>query len=446
VKLFDYNYPYHQMLVYKIMNARIPDRTYVTFEESLDMIHKADRLTRGMRQIVYLTGWQYLGHDSRYPAWFEGNQRLKRAENEDPLDSLRWLMKEAKERYNAIVSVHINMCDAYEDSPLWEEYVKADVLERLQDGSLRRGGIWDGQQSYLVSKTLEWRSGLAKKRIDRFLELLPIEEAGTVHIDVFTPRDSPYHGITLQDDIESMKEIIAYFKSRGIDITKEWFDKDFLGYIPMVWHFTRDENSRLEETPEQVCGGGSGWNKRNKRFIVEREAEKWYTGDRGCLYEEAWGHSVDLEPLGSEGEYPFTKFVEDVYLKTMPWYFLNRYRALGYSHFLEEYAVTFEGGVVSRLRTADRHLTISQGEFVLVEGTDILVPVLWTDRQELISFSKEGGKRSWKLPEDWADVREVKVETIYPFESGESRMLAVRGGCLDLELAPMQAVFIQPSA
>ena len=58
------------------------------------------------------------------------------------------------------------MSDAYEHSPLWETYRKEDLLIRDKNGDLLKGGVWDGGQSYLVSKKREWESGLARKRID----------------------------------------------------------------------------------------------------------------------------------------------------------------------------------------------------------------------------------------------------------------------------------------
>ena len=54
-----------------------------------------DKRTVGIPKIVYLVGWQYNGHDSKYPAWFEVNERLKRPEDKTALESLKWLMKEA---------------------------------------------------------------------------------------------------------------------------------------------------------------------------------------------------------------------------------------------------------------------------------------------------------------------------------------------------------------
>jgi len=35
----------------------------------LDRIRVIDALTRGIPKIMYLVGWQFQGHDSKYPSW-----------------------------------------------------------------------------------------------------------------------------------------------------------------------------------------------------------------------------------------------------------------------------------------------------------------------------------------------------------------------------------------
>lgn len=48
---------------------------YLTITDALEVIKKIDNLTLGIPKIIYLVGWQYNGHDSKYPAFFEGNER-----------------------------------------------------------------------------------------------------------------------------------------------------------------------------------------------------------------------------------------------------------------------------------------------------------------------------------------------------------------------------------
>ena len=121
-----------------------------TFEEALEVIRKTDNLTRGIPKIVYLVGWQKGGHDHGYPAWSEVNPRLKREQDADATTSLRWLIREAR-KLNTTVSLHINMVDAYKQSPLWDEYVAKDCFARDASGELLVAGIqMKGEEIYNV--------------------------------------------------------------------------------------------------------------------------------------------------------------------------------------------------------------------------------------------------------------------------------------------------------
>ena len=62
---------------------------FLNCEEALKAIKGMDALTLGMPKIVYLVGWQYNGHDSKYPAFFAGNDAIKRPQDEDALESIR---------------------------------------------------------------------------------------------------------------------------------------------------------------------------------------------------------------------------------------------------------------------------------------------------------------------------------------------------------------------
>ena len=135
---------YSQTLVMKIFLARVPhegkykrrdkgeSKIELNFEQTLEVIKKIDNLTCEMPKIVYLVGWQFNGHDSKYPSWNCVNEKLKRTQDKNALESLRWLITESK-KHNTIVSLHINMFDAYEDSPLWNEYLEKDIIAKDKD-------------------------------------------------------------------------------------------------------------------------------------------------------------------------------------------------------------------------------------------------------------------------------------------------------------------------
>lgn len=170
---------YHQTLVLKLFmgydgELNEPDPNNVifqkedpsclcTFAQALDVVKRVDNLTRGIPKIIYLVGWQRGGHDHLYPDWSIVNPKLKREEDATALESLRWLIREAR-AYNTTISLHINMVDAFEESPLWDTYIKNDIIARDVNGNLK--SIWEyvkGHRAYHLSYTKEWEKGLRQK-------------------------------------------------------------------------------------------------------------------------------------------------------------------------------------------------------------------------------------------------------------------------------------------
>src|SRR5271154_5319743 len=90
---------YDRTMVYKItLGTKLTaDKSlvYLRCDQALDVIRRIDNVTCGAPKTVYVVGWQYNGHDSKYPAWGEVNPGIKRPEDATALDSLKWLMAEA---------------------------------------------------------------------------------------------------------------------------------------------------------------------------------------------------------------------------------------------------------------------------------------------------------------------------------------------------------------
>jgi hypothetical protein len=384
-----YRHQYHQAVTCKILLGKKPGVIHCDLDQTLGIICALDRLTLGLKQILYLVGWQYDGHDSKYPAFFEVNERLKRPGDANARQSLLWLIDAAR-AHNAVVSTHINLCDAYETSPLWDEYRRKDLLVRDKDGSLQKGGVWDGEQSYRVSKTREWAAGRTQQRIDRFLELLPIADAGTVHIDAFFPKPSPYHGVTLDDEVQAIQAILRYWRSRRVDVTGELFIHDYAGLMPMAWHLNLDEASRLKYPPAVVCGGGPGWNMRHEKQADRAPWAGFFTApEAGCLYEEAWGYSID-DDICSPGD--IARFAERFYLHTVPWLHMNRRVIVQHVNSRDCYEVHLAGNLVSRVRVKGRQHSIEEDGRLIVSGGDLCVPAGWR-KHTLIAYSSRGSSK-----------------------------------------------------
>lgn len=445
-----YHHQYHQAIVYKIFMSRKsrPEDTVTNYADALAVIKGMHSLSRGMKQIVYLVGWQYEGHDSKYPAWFEANKHLMRPEDTDPRDGFRWIVREAK-AFNAAVSVHINMDDAYENSPLWDEYVTNDLIIKNADGSLMKGDIWDGERCYWICKTREWNCGLAQKRIDRFLEYMPeIIESGTVHIDAFRPNPSAFHGVGLPAEIETARNIYSYWHSKGVDVTNEYLSyHDLVGYMPLAWALNLDEQSRLRYPPSLICGGHDGWNQRSGSIEkLPGWAGAFFIPEAGTKYEEAWGTSGASGDIVGRKDGKF-KMIEDMLPlfceKTLPWYFLNRHRALELRQTAETYEVLFSEGIVSSVRVADRMHRITQNGRLLVDGGDLCIPAGWLGDGFLIAWSRNGAKKVWTMPPEWHGVSQVQVSRFDTSGIESPVNLPASQGRIELDMPPMTAFQIK---
>lgn len=424
---------YHQSLVYKIaVSRKQPELPCLSPEDALQIIEKVAQMTRGLKQIVYLVGWQFEGHDSKYPSWSQVNERFKREEDATARDSLLWLMDAAKE-FNCVVSLHINMDDAYPNSPLWDLYLEHNLIRTDENGAPKEAGVWDGEMSYHVFKCRKWNSGLAQQRIDDLLDYLPpLRETGTIHIDAFRPQPIAKHeSETFEDEMEAAQQILLYWREKGLDVTTEFLSyHELAGLLPLAWHLNGDESTRLQYPASVLCGGASNWNQRNARL---HRFPAW-TGnfacpEAGCKYEEAWGHASAVDVLSVQG---VEKLVAPFAHKVGPWYLLNREVPVRHTHTATDYGVEFSGGTQTNVRISDRYLTVQYRGELIVDGGDGCVPALWRDKEngpcELIAWSQHGGRHEWKVPVDWKDVSNAEITPVSPFAPEKTPRVAVKTG------------------
>lgn len=441
---------YHQTLVLKLFLGmegdpverlaneplfRKPHDVLCTFEEALEVIRKADALTRGIPKIVYLVGWQKGGHDHGYPAWDEVNPRLKRAQDATALESLRWLIREGR-KHNTTVSLHINMRDAYKQSPLWEEYVAKDCLDRDEQGHLLSRGIqMKGEDMFGVVYPREWAAGLAQRRIDGLIKMIPeLKEGHTIHIDVFVAQAdggqplSPWHakpehgGLTPDKFVETQRQIFHYWRERGFDVTGEgtgWAHpsgEHFVGLQPMSW-----------------------WYSWNPMVIPERLGARGRT-DRGGDGDFRFGSSMHGEEIWQQDKDSMPGFLGMFCRTTLPWYYLSRLDRLKF----ENEALHYSEGVIARKEAGAR--IIRKGAFIVRQDDDLFVPALWNKR-EIIAYSKSGYTgRSWQLPEEW---RAVKAVDLYRITAAGclplKQRVPISDGKLLLSMDKDEAVSILPA-
>lgn len=375
----------------------------MTYDDMAKNIEAIDNLTRGIGKIVYLVGWQYDGHDSKYPALAGFNEALKSPADSNARQSYLRLVEFGK-KHNTIVSAHINLNDAYENSPLWNYYVENDLLTRNADGSLRKMHQWGGEQSYNICFTNEWKKGITKKRIDDVIDLLQLDSAKTVHIDVFLPFDSPYHNLTKDDESVTMRKILRYWRDKGVDVTTEsWYmtqrTDQFIGLQPAVWWIDMPVKEQLHIPASLGCGGQNlpGWGIDGYNVNDEEIAlSKFLFGDNM--------HGEELLTADTD----FEAFKKEFCISTLVWTWLNKHKIVNYDD--STFVMTYSDGI-----TVDgQNRTISDNGHIVRNGNDIFIPAEWIrDHNEIIAFSEQGYRdRVWRLPASWNDVDSVKIYNV----------------------------------
>ena len=357
----------------------------MTFEDSLEAIKKVSKLTCNMPQMILLTGWQYEGHDSKYPAWGEVCEHLKREEDATALDSLRWLFREAR-KYNCLLTLHINMFDAYADSPLFQEYCDKDIIAKDLDGEPIIGNRWSGMDCYHISYTQEWKHGLAQKRIDDLLEMIPeLRENGCIYLDAFLGarmKDqqgpiSPYLGYSKEEEARTMRKILRYWSDKGID--------------PGVEH---PWGMRIER-----CVGLTPYAADNRSSADLPDS---------LLTTSPYHAQVKGANLPTE-------FVDQFCLETLPYYHKNNPKA------------NFDYGPIQ-------------------DPTALCMPALWCDEPTLIAYGRNGMTNMiWPLPPEWSEITEVDVSRLTTDGPQLRERVPVGPGGIHLTLAPGEAVCITPS-
>lgn len=424
-----FNHDYSQTLVMKLGISH-PDgkggsNVLNDLDDALEIIKKTDKITFGVPKIIYLVGWQYNGHDDKYPAWFEVNKALKRKEDNSAEESLVWLMQEAK-KYNTTISFHINMTDAYDNSPLWETYVDDDLISKKKNGKLKVIGKYNDKKAYQVNYKNEWESGYAQKRIDALLEMLPVKEAGTIHLDAWFARSSPGHGESKKTEREYQRKIGQYWIDQGVDVTSEFIIDYLTGMIPYAWWFNQNLEKYLDIPATEYCGGMINKNLKGDKKL-------------GLLFGTSM-HGEDIFPaLNNGNEKPGweEKFIHDFCMNSLPYFYLNRHDRIVVQGKGNKRIAKYSKGVEVHLADS----SIWQNDVLLKKGGNILLPISWKDKPAIIAFCKNGYKEAtWLLPEEWKNMNFLTLSSIKDYN--ETIKIQVVNNKIILSLRPGEAVLI----
>ena len=316
------------------------------------------------------------------------------------------------------------MTDAYNNSPLWDTYVENDLISKKKNGKLKVIGKYNDLKAYQVNYKNEWDSGYAQKRIDALLEMLPVQEARTIHIDAWFARSSPGHNEYEETEREYQKKIAQYWIDKGVDVTSEFIIDYMTGLVPYAWWFNQTTEKYLEVPAAVYCGG-----KINANLKGDKKS--------GVLFGSSI-HGEDIFPafnanatkLGWE-----KKLVHDFCLNSVPYFFLNQHDRISVTGKGKNRIANFSDNVEVHLAEN----SIWQNGKRLKEGGDLLMPISW-ENDAFLAFSEIGyTNKTWSIPDDWND---VTITDVLDQKNKQTKSYKVTESQIILSLEPGEAVLI----
>lgn len=420
-------YPYarqpEKLMSYKIrmqIYGQTSNNNYeLDFEDALETIRRVDNLTRGLEKKCYLVGWQLNGHDTGFPDLSVINPRHKRPMDKTSLESMKWLIKEAKEKYNTTITLHVNFSDAYtDDDPLSPQMVKDQLMIRNQDGSLREMSVgWAGHKGYYVSAKANYFTGNWQKNIiNPLLTMLPELEGQSVHPDAWYSHRDPYYGDDAYDTTDAQRRHAKYLRDTyDMDLTTE-FDvafgageehpEDHNLYFPMIWQRGWCQTNPLM-TPSYIQSGVNELAYDGKTM----SASGRYFGEGTAVEPNLWSGTYGPINLPGLKQSFAEKELTRQYLNTLLRSTLTDDPATGGE------AVLYAGDGTKVISSWNgdatipykRIVTLEDG-VVLQEPGNVFMPMTWRAGREIQAWSQNGYQdKSWKLPEEWEGVKKVDI-------------------------------------
>ena len=452
-----WNFDYSQTLWMKMYLAEPEDfsrgisKVFITFEQALEIIRTVDALTQGIRKIVYLVGWQGLGHDDCYPEMEVVNEALKRSCDKTARDSLWWLFEEAK-KYNTVVSFHVNQADAYSDTPCFAELAATNSLANGKDGKPAVIEVFNGRDAYKVSYKGYYESGLFKRNWNRFCEVTPVREAGTVHLDNFCIAQSLNPYTSVEDEDEARNKMLDYIASLGIDVTSEYTYRELEWRADSPDHPIRGHlyASAVDPLPE------GDWRDAPIRTLGKIPATWWTSGvtaeecvkipaalysghfnDRklGAFYGAVHGEDI-WRKYGNETDNWVPEFLKQFCMLQLPYFYLNRLQRLDVQEENGEYTAFFSDGVVS----SGKDGRITKNGVILKDGGDVLLPPDG-DCKTFIAYSENGRSGEWNIPD--AAFTKADLFSVTPAGNVPCGSAQIRNGSVQLDVPAGCAVVLK---
>jgi hypothetical protein len=358
------------------------------FEDVLARIKEFAVQTDSAEFVLYLLGWQYEGHDSGYPSVDQVNENL------GGFEGLLYLIKEAK-KYNVNVTFYDNYDDSYPNHPGWD----STVICRDPQGNLMKGGVWEGNQSYLISSyKYVLKSGIDRVRFT--LNKYPVEKA--YFIDVlaggynggrkydFNP-ESPAGA---QKNFEGKLMLIHEFNKHGLDVATEDFTGYFVGHAGTFGDIIALDNICFNQEEQIPLIPFIYHGKTSFGMKISSETQSLKT----LLYGQRAQKFTNLKSVYTPADYILDALPrQKLYGKTMKSYKRNA----------DLERVTYEDGsyVEVNIRTNEYTVALKDNEIIAKDYTSF-IPV---KKNVFMACSRNGGPISYPVPKRWTVGEKIQV-------------------------------------
>ena len=352
-------------ITYRILNDWIDQGGVLTdLEQSEEIVRSIYHVTDGLPQIPYLTGWQYTGHDTGYPAMARVNERI------GGKDALWKMSSRCRDRYNATVSYHINIDDCYPGNPGYNERFC------LENG---------------ISHTLDVESGEIFKRLSDLEKSVPVERI--VRIDnmritnTHTLRSIHNIGV-LEELVCGIGPIMEWFAERGITAVTEGqngLPVDASLMVQGLWHFD-PVFPVIQIYHGKVTGGGRG----NRSGPMTRMDALCVKGIHQDFTFEPWPEYPNIVSMQTDWD----DIVDRIYRGTLLYHFYLEHEMTLIEKTEDGFRFEFDGGKIIT-DVSEKSASVTWGDLVIAIDNDRFIP----RGGSIYCYSLTGCDRTWILPE-----------------------------------------------
>lgn len=430
---------YYDAIAYKIFMHFAPPGMgpATTIEESEAIIRAIHHITDGLPQIIYLVGHQMGGHDGAYPTLGGGVDPLVGTEAQ-----LRALAGACKTEYNAILSSHTNIDDAYGHSADWDErYV---VRSPGQDVFLVQGSI---------CHTRDAERGQVFRRLEEFLTSFPVEQ--TLHFDNLRLTNTfdreGWEGIgVLEELVCGVMPVMSWLRDRGITVTTEGYNGmpiDPSCIVSGFWH--HDPPDRMRQIlHRRLSGGGRGSHFGQHTTYdygvcnsvhFDITARPWPPDNMPTETREKYFDWLPTKHLTWSLAENWKEMTDCLYLGSLLHHFYNEREMLAWEDIGEGRRITYSGGVVADVcLDGPDSLTVTMRDVTVAVGSDRFIP----REGAVYAYSRDGSDRLWTLPKHLRG-KELSLFTLSKSGRGLCPDFEVLGNSVRLRLFAGEPVKIE---